>query len=272
MSLDTHQPDGASGLTPILSSLDDPIDEINNYNRQHDQEFPFENQLVQQPKLYSNLPPLQPLSDSVIPNGLGFQPLSLEAGADSASRNDGVPAVAAAGPTSAANKRKREISTPKTRPAFVMKIWSMVNDPANHDYIRWDDDGESFQVFHREKFMKDILPKYFKHNNFASFVRQLNMYGWHKVQDISSGTLKDDKNGDENWKFSNPNFISGREDLLDNIVRNKSMANELEMAEKNPTMKLILNEMDNIKLNQLALSEDLRRIRKDNKTLWSETY
>ena len=70
-----------------------------------------------------------------------------------------------------------------------MKIWSMVNDPANHDYIRWNDDGKTFQVFQREDFMKIILPKYFKHNNFASFVRQLNMYGWHKVQDINNGTL-----------------------------------------------------------------------------------
>ncbi|ODV64279.1 heat shock factor family protein, partial [Ascoidea rubescens DSM 1968] len=73
------------------------------------------------------------------------------------------------------------------RPAFVMKLWSMVNDPKNSDYIQWTNDGKAFKVFDRESFMKNILPKYFKHNNFASFVRQLNMYGWHKVQDIANG-------------------------------------------------------------------------------------
>lgn len=215
-----------------------------------------------QPKLFTSLPPLAPLSESVIPNGLNIQPtlnLSNKISEDKRFANS--------------NRKRKENGGPKIKPAFVMKIWSMVNDPANHEYIRWNDNGKTFQVFHREEFMKLILPKYFKHNNFTSFVRQLNMYGWHKVQDISNGTLQRDDKNDEIWVFENPYFIRGREDLLNKIVRNKSMSHEPENMEGGGiNMQLVLNELDQIKMNQLALGEDLRRIRKDNKTLWLEVY
>lgn len=107
----------------------------------------------------------------------------------------------------------------KTRPAFVNKVWSMINDPANSHLIQWADDGLSLIVTHREQFVHEILPKYFKHSNFASFVRQLNMYGWHKVQDVKSGSIQ--SSSDDRWQFENEYFIRGREDLLNNIVRQK---------------------------------------------------
>lgn len=36
-------------------------------------------------------------------------------------------------------------------------------------------EGNSFLVLDEQRFAKEILPKYFKHNNMASFIRQLNM-------------------------------------------------------------------------------------------------
>ena len=84
----------------------------------------------------------------------------------------------------------RRYQSHKSRPAFVNKLWSMLNDDSNTKLIQWAKDGKSFIVTNREEFVHQILPKYFKHSNFASFVRQLNMYGWHKVQDVKSGSIQ----------------------------------------------------------------------------------
>ncbi|XP_051630423.1 heat shock factor protein 1-like isoform X1 [Manacus candei] len=77
--------------------------------------------------------------------------------------------------------------------------------------------GSSFHVFDQGQFAKEVLPKYFKHNNMASFVRQLNMYGFRKVVHIEQGGLvKPEKDDTE---FQHPYFIRGQELLLENIKR-----------------------------------------------------
>lgn len=165
-------------------------------------------------------------------------------------------------------KHKRNASNgPSKRPAFILKLWTMVNDESNSDYIKWTPDGESFKVLSKENFEKVVLPKYFKHSNYSSFVRQLNMYGWHKVQDITSGAMQ---SGDEIRQFKSPYFIRGREDLLDSIVRNKSSKGSDDEDEGD--MGRILDELDAIKSNQLEIVSDLNRMRSDNQLLWREAY
>ncbi|NWZ96539.1 HSF1 protein, partial [Nesospiza acunhae] len=84
--------------------------------------------------------------------------------------------------------------------------------------------GSSFHVFDQGQFSKEVLPKFFKHNNMASFVRQLNMYGFRKVVHIEQGGLvKPDKDDTE---FQHPFFLRGQEKLLENIKRKVTSVSE----------------------------------------------
>ena len=58
------------------------------------------------------------------------------------------------------------------------------------DHICWTEDGSSFRIRDQSQFASALLPYYYKHSNMASFVRQLNMYGFHKVIALHSGNLK----------------------------------------------------------------------------------
>ena len=44
-------------------------------------------------------------------------------------------------------------------------------NPANSDIVSWNEEGDAFIVKKVNDFSEIILPRSFKHNNFASFVR-----------------------------------------------------------------------------------------------------
>ncbi|MCI29249.1 heat stress transcription factor B-2b-like [Trifolium medium] len=66
---------------------------------------------------------------------------------------------------------QRSIPTP-----FLTKTYNLVEDKSIDDVISWNEDGSTFIVWNPTVFASNLLPKHFKHNNFSSFVRQLNTY------------------------------------------------------------------------------------------------
>ena len=88
--------------------------------------------------------------------------------------------------------------------AFIHKLYSMLEDRTISHLISWSNNNDSFVMSPSNEFSK-VLAQYFKHTNISSFVRQLNMYGFHKVSDVfhtgsPEAALWEFKHGNGNFK------------------------------------------------------------------------
>ncbi|KAJ5765207.1 Heat shock factor (HSF)-type DNA-binding [Penicillium odoratum] len=111
---------------------------------------------------------------------------------------------------------KRESQAKRKQiPPFVQKLSSFLDESKNTELIRWSDDGNSFIVLDEDEFARTLIPELFKHNNYASFVRQLNMYGFHKKVGLSDNSMRaSERKNKSPSEYANPYFKRGHPDLL----------------------------------------------------------
>ncbi|KDO21354.1 hypothetical protein SPRG_13668 [Saprolegnia parasitica CBS 223.65] len=98
-----------------------------------------------------------------------------------------------------------------TTPVFLLKTYEMLERCPTH-VAGWTDNGEAFVVRSKIDFETKVLPVYFKHRNFHSFVRQLNIYGFKKARLESSDVSP-------SWEFQHPKFRRGAKRGLNQIQR-----------------------------------------------------
>ncbi|XP_051951959.1 heat shock factor protein 2 [Xyrauchen texanus] len=153
-------------------------------------------------------------------------------------------------------------------PAFLTKLWTLVEDLDTNEFICWSQEGNSFLVLDEQRFAKEILPKFFKHNNMASFVRQLNMYGFRKVMHIDIGIVKQERDGPV--EFQHPYFKHGQDDLLENIKRKVSNARPEEGKIRQEDLSKILTTVHDVREQQENMDSRLAALKRENEALWTE--
>ena len=113
-------------------------------------------------------------------------------------------------------KRSEENDTPglnhenkkEESPNFLLKLYTILETPEYQNIIHWSDNGKYFIVQNLHDFTENILNKYYKHNNYSSFVRQLNMYDFHKKRSNQNEHI-----------FQHKLFTKGQKDLIPTIKR-----------------------------------------------------
>ncbi|XP_036333172.1 heat shock factor protein isoform X7 [Rhagoletis pomonella] len=154
-------------------------------------------------------------------------------------------------------------------PAFLAKLWRLVDDPDTNHLICWSKDGRSFIIQNQAQFARELLPLNYKHNNMASFIRQLNMYGFHKITSIDNGGLKFDR---DEMEFSHPCFKRNCPFLLEHIKR--KIANTKSLDDKSglkpEAVTKVLQDVKAMRGRQDSLDSRFSVMKQENEALWRE--
>jgi len=93
-------------------------------------------------------------------------------------------------------------------PKFLHQLIQILTDESNHPIISWehgyfsDDNEDSSEgryydkliVVHNPDRLVEILSKYFRHSNYASFQRQMNYFGFKKIHSYSNSPSNSNSN------------------------------------------------------------------------------
>lgn len=141
---------------------------------------------------------------------------------------------------------------------FILRLYEMINSSKNISTITWVDSGSSFAILNTSSFTSELLKKHFKHKNYSSFVRQLNLYGFNKERD--TGELQ---------VYSNPNFLKNHGERLILIRRRVPAIKSINLSTNldKTKMQTVLAQQVQIKKNFAELEQKYKNISDSNELL-----
>jgi len=145
---------------------------------------------------------------------------------------------------------------------FLSKLVTLLLENKEYEHlVSWDVEGKSFVIYNQSKFAQYVLPKYFKHNKFTSFVRQLNMYGFRKLQSPYTGGM--DYKDEEHIVFYHPDFRKNDYKRLYNIKRKLPANNRVNIEE----VHILNQEVQALKVDNLDTIDTLKKLKDENVAL-----
>ena len=121
---------------------------------------------------------------------------------------------------------------------FLKKLIAMLDNKDYEKYISWNKEGKIIIIKDEKKFSEIVLPNCFSHNNFSSFVRQLNLYNF-----------KGKRHKDGKLRYENKDFYRN--------MSNEEIENMEEKESKTKKSKLVRK---NSKTQNIDISENIINI------------
>jgi len=153
-------------------------------------------------------------------------------------------------------------------PLFLAKTYAMVNS-ADGAICTWSDHGDMFVIKDADIFAAEVIPKFFKHSNFSSFVRQLNFYGFRKIRTEAIFFDKTSSKSQQEakfWRFRHEKFVRGKPELLVEMRRDFSKSG----ASTQVVDKQMKEDVTTLKTQVQALEAKLKHMTSDIDSLTSQ--
>ena len=79
------------------------------------------------------------------------------------------------------NSISKPCATKEKNLSFPRKLHLILSNLKFQDIVTWLPNGCSWRVLDQKKFVEEVIPCYFRHRNFASFMRQVNGWGFCRI-------------------------------------------------------------------------------------------